>query len=139
MKIIIDSNILFSAMIKDSTTRSIILEYDGQFLFPEFIFQELKKHKVELLRKSKMKESEFNNLLDIILSKVKIIHNEEISHHKHRAWRLVKDIDPNDAIFIATALTIPQSIIWSNDQKLKAVKRVKVFNTAEIIKIMYGT
>ena len=29
MKIVIDSNILFSALIKDSVTRKIILEYDG--------------------------------------------------------------------------------------------------------------
>ena len=45
MKIIIDSNVLFSALIKDSVTRKIILEYGDFFLFPEFIFEEMEKHR----------------------------------------------------------------------------------------------
>lgn len=45
MKIIIDSNILFSALIKNSTTRKLILEHDGYFLFPSFIIEEMEKHK----------------------------------------------------------------------------------------------
>jgi len=34
MNIVLDANVLFSALIKDSTTRRIILEYDGALLFP---------------------------------------------------------------------------------------------------------
>ncbi len=60
MKIVLDSNILFSALIKDSTTRRIILECDPIFLFPSFIFEEMEKYKKELLKKSKMEEKEFN-------------------------------------------------------------------------------
>jgi len=41
MEIILDSNILFSALIKDSYIRQIILEYEGYFLFPTYIFEEL--------------------------------------------------------------------------------------------------
>jgi predicted nucleic acid-binding protein len=51
LNIVIDSNILFSALIKDSLTRRIILDYDKTFLFPEFIFEEIQKHKEELLKK----------------------------------------------------------------------------------------
>lgn len=52
MNIVIDSNILFSAMVRDSTTRKLLLEYDGLFLFPSFIFEEISKHKGLLLQKS---------------------------------------------------------------------------------------
>ena len=63
MNIIIDSNPLFSALIKDSSTRRVILEYDGFFLFPSFIFEEMQKHKAELLKKSRMPEEDFDKLL----------------------------------------------------------------------------
>jgi len=43
MNIVIDANILFSALIKDSKTREIILGYNGYFLFPFYIFIEMKK------------------------------------------------------------------------------------------------
>ena len=69
MKIIIDSNILFSALIKDSKTRRIILEYEGFFLFPQYVFEEMEKHIEELLKKSKLSKQEFNTLLTIFLKK----------------------------------------------------------------------
>lgn len=34
MRIVMDSNVLFSALIKDSVTRRMILEYDRNFLVP---------------------------------------------------------------------------------------------------------
>ena len=66
MRIIIDSNVLFSALIRDSTTRRIILEYDYFFLFPSFIFEEVEKHKEELFKKSKMTKEDFDSLLGFI-------------------------------------------------------------------------
>lgn len=53
MNIIIDSNVLFSALIRDSMSRRIIIEYDGFFLFPSFVFEEMKKHKDTLLKNQK--------------------------------------------------------------------------------------
>ena len=41
MKIVLDSNVFFSALIKDSLTRKLILEYDDLFLFPEIILEEM--------------------------------------------------------------------------------------------------
>ena len=70
MKIIIDSNILFSALIKDSTIRKIILNYDEFFLFPDFIFQEMEKHKQELFDKSGMNENDSMNFLTLFLKKL---------------------------------------------------------------------
>ena len=75
MRIVIDSNIFFSALIKDSITRRIILDYDDQFLFPFYIFEEMEIHKNELLTKSKMKPKDFEDLLRLLLREVIIIPN----------------------------------------------------------------
>ncbi len=80
--IVIDSNILFSALVKNSTTRRLILEYQGSFLFPEFIFEELEKHKQKLIEKSRMEPSKFDRLLSIILLKVQIIPNKILVKHR---------------------------------------------------------
>lgn len=136
MMIIIDSNILFSALIKDSATRKIILEYSGFFLFPEFIFEEMEKHKDELLKKSCMDEKNFNELLQLILKKVMIVPNDALYLYKKKALEIVKQIDPDDAVFIACALIYPGSIIWSDDRKLKKQTKVKVINTQEIMEIL---
>ena len=133
MNIIVDSNVLFSALIKNSTTRKIILEYDGLFLFPSFIFEEMHKHINELMQKSAMSIEEFNQLLKLILTKVKVVQAEMLYPHRDKALEIVKEIDTNDVLFIACALAYPKSVIWSNDKKLKKQNKIKVLNTAEII------
>ncbi len=136
MNIIIDSNVLFSALIKDSTTRKLILNYDGFFLFPDFIFEETEKHKAELFEKSKMNQEDFDKLLELILQKVVIVPNEILQPFKEEAIKIVKDIDIDDALFVACALAYENSIIWSDDKKLKIQTKIKVLNTKEIIKIL---
>ena len=136
MNIIIDSNELFSALIKDSITRKIILEYASFFLFPSFIFEEMQKHKTELLKKSRMSGEDFSKLLQLILKKVVIVPNEVLIPYRKEAFEIVKNIDPDDVLFVACALAYHNSIIWSNDRKLKKQSRVKVINTKEIIKLL---
>ena len=44
MKIVIDSNIFFAAIIKDSLIRQLLLLLDEEFLLPEFVFQEIENN-----------------------------------------------------------------------------------------------
>lgn len=136
MNIIIDSNVLFSALIKYSKTRKIILEYKDFFLFPSYIFIEMQEHKHELLEKSGMTEEDFNQLLQLILKKVVIVPNEVLVPYKKEAFEIIKDIDKDDVSFVASALAYPNSLIWSDDKKLKKQSEVKVLNTEEIIKFL---
>lgn len=133
MNIILDSNIFFSALIKDSITRKIILKQYQNFLFPLFIFEEFSKYKNELIKKSKINEKDFNILIRIILTKITIIDSTISKPFQKQAYNIVKNIDINDIEFIACALAIKNSIFWTNDKKLKKIKEIKVLNTKEII------
>lgn len=136
MNIVIDSNILFSALIKDSTTRKIILDYDGFFLFPSYIFIEMEKHIDELLEKSKMNRADFDNLLHMVLKKVLVVPASVMKQYRDEALGIVKDIDINDALFVACALAHQESMIWSDDKKLKNQSRIKILNTKEMIEYL---
>jgi predicted nucleic acid-binding protein len=135
---VIDSNILFSALIKDSITRRMILDYEEQFLFPSYIFEEMEKHKNELLKKSKMKQRDFEVLLRLLLQKVIIIPNEVLLNYKDKAYEIIKDIDPDDVTFIACALAFSESVIWSDDKKLKQQSKIQIINTKEMYDLMYN-
>jgi predicted nucleic acid-binding protein len=133
MKIVIDSNVLFSALIKDAITRKIILEYDYLFLFPYYIFDEFENHRLYLIEKSNIEVEEFNELLELILSRVTIVSSEVLQKHKTKAIELAKNIDKNDAIFFACALAYPGSAIWSDDKALKKQDKIKILNTSEML------
>ena len=136
MRIVLDSNIFFSALIKDSTIRKIILMYDDLFLFPSYIFEEMEKHKGEILRKSNMPKDDFDSLLRLLLQSVLIVPYQTLEPYKEIALNLVKDIDKDDALFIACALAYENSILWSDDKKLKVQKKVRIVNTAEMLLLM---
>lgn len=136
MNFVLDSNVLFSALIKNSLTRRLILRYEGKFLFPEFIFEEIIHHKEEISSKAGLEEKEFNLLLGLLLEKVVVVSTKELLPYKEEALAIVKDIDLDDIQFVACALAYPGSIIWSNDEKLKQQDKVRVLNTSEIIGIL---
>ena len=52
MNIIIDANIIVSALLKNSTNRHIIIEYEGFFLCPGFLLTEIEKYKEEITRRT---------------------------------------------------------------------------------------
>ena len=136
MKIVIDSNVLFSALIKNSITRKIILEYNDYFLFPSFVFDELEKHKEELLKKSKLSKEDFEKLLEVLLEKMVVVPPEVLIPYKNRALEIVKKIDIDDIVFVACILAFEDSILWSNDDNLKDQSEIRVLNTSEIIKLL---
>ena len=72
----------------------------------------------------------------MLLQKVSIVPNEVLIPYRKEAYEAVKGIDPDDAIFIACMLAYPNSILWSDDKKLKKLKQTTVLNTKEIIDIL---
>lgn len=45
--------------------------------------------------------------------------------------------DPKDSLFIACALSNPNSVIWSDDKHFKKQNIIKVYNTKEIIELLF--
>jgi predicted nucleic acid-binding protein len=136
MKRILDSNVFFSAIIRNSTTRKIILESSEKLLLPYFVFIELQNHKEEILKKSRMNEQELHEVIQNLLTKMEIISREDSLKHIHEALNIVKNIDLDDLPYFACALLYEDSVIWSDDKALKKQNIVKVLNTKEIIKIL---
>ena len=136
MIIVIDSNILFSALVKDSLTRKLIFELNEELVFPESIFEELRRNKPDLVKKSKLSEENFDEVLRVISKYIKIIPTEQFKIYREEAWELIKEHSPEDVMFIACALSFENSILWSDDKKLKRQNKVKVFNTKEVMEIL---
>jgi predicted nucleic acid-binding protein len=135
MIVVIDTNILFSALIRDSTVRKLILDYEDAFLIPYYIFEELLIHRDQILTKSGIGKAEFDDLLMELLSKVSIVTYEELIDCSEAAIALTNGIDLKDAPFVACALAFPGSVIWSDDKALKRIRKIRVLSTEEMISL----
>ena len=133
MNFVIDTNILISALIKDSVTRKIIIESGLNFYYPKISFYEIQKHKQLVLKKSRMSEKQFKDVLNILLDNIILVSEYQFADSLGKADDLIGKIDRNDVVFLACALSL-NSEIWSDDKHFQKQKNVKVLTTQEFIK-----
>ena len=129
MKVITDVNVILSALIRDSTTRKIILNSEFDFHFPEPSLHKIRKYKDYILEKSGLTEEEYNKLMATLFKYIKLVPSEEIEKNWDEAKKIMEHIDPEDVVFIATALSITDSAIWSDDRHFEKQDKVKVLKT----------
>lgn len=95
----------------------------------------MRKYKDLVLKKSGMNEGDYNILLDLILGHVNIIPDERIMSNLDEAKEIMGHIDPDDVVFIATKLSFPESIIWSDDSDFDKQDKIKVLKSEKVIKL----
>ncbi len=132
MNVVVDTNIFISALIKDSITRKIIVKSNHNFIFPEFEFEEIRKHREEILKKSGLTGKELDILLLRMLNYVKIIPIEVILKYRKNASEIIGMVDRDDVIFVATALAF-DAAIWTEDMHFRKQDKIKVIGTNEMV------
>ncbi len=132
MKLVLDSNIIFSALIKKSTTRNIILSDVFELHAPEYIFSEIMKHTELLLKKSRMNEEDFDALLLLLQKHIHLAPKEKYNEKMPQAEGILEDIDITDSPFLALALAL-NCQIWSNDGHFKQQNEVEIYTTNKLI------
>ena len=133
MRVVIDANIFFAALLKAGGIRKFLFTAPWTFLFPEAIVNEYEEHKEELRKKSGLSEEEIDRMTFFLFSYVQRISNEFLLPYVDQAEKIVKTIDPDDLPLIACALAHPSSVLWSDDKALKQQNEVNVLNTREIM------
>lgn len=136
MKLVVDTSIIVSALLKDSTSRAILLNPKFDFYSPEFVFHEIGEHEGEIIERSNISKEEFHVLLNTVLTNIGIIPREEFVEYMPKALDIMKNIDENDSPFIALALSFSNDGIWSEDEHFSKQGKVKVWKTKEIVEKM---
>src|SRR3989338_9877501 len=130
MILVIDANILFSALIKDSLTAELIFNEDLKLYTCEFIIEEFFKYEEEIMKKTHRTREQFITIMHQLKDIITVIPKEEYSHLIAEAERFYPD--PKDVMYFALAMKL-NGIIWSNDKLLKKQDKVKVYLTSEIM------
>ena len=125
MKIVVDTNIIFSGLLNPSGTISdLLLNSSNTFDFysPTYLLDELENHKKKLIKISGLSDKELNYLQRNLFKKIDLIDLESIRESTwEKAIELTKEVDEFDAPFLALALEL-ESPLWTGDKKL--IKRL---------------
>lgn len=127
--IVIDTNILFSALLRrKSRFTRLILESDRVFFICESTIVELFKHKDRIVKLSKLSEAEVVRLFYTLLRRVTVSKEELIAPEvRRKAYELCVDVDEADTPHVALTMHL-DALLWTGDKSLKEGLRQKGFD-----------
>ena len=129
MILIVDTNRIIAALIKDSISRRIIYSDKFLLLAPKFTSQELKDNKKIILKKSGLSESGLESLLSVMMSNMYVVDDAIIKYKFKEAKHIMDKIDKDDTPFMALALAVTNDGIWTDDKHFEKQNRIKVWKT----------
>jgi predicted nucleic acid-binding protein len=135
MKLIVDTNIVFSSLLSNDN-RYINLLYSSTHTFYtcNFLFVEIFKHSEKIKKSSKLGNDDLLNHLANILSKVHFINENNIPKDIFKiAYDLCKGIDEKDVPFLALAIFLDGYLLTKDTTLVKGLyskgfKRIINFN-----------
>lgn len=142
MKITVDTNIVFSAILNSrSHIGQIILLGSKYFDFytVDLLSLEILKHKAKIQQLTGYTNAQFEAIYDLIISKIRFVDTILISDKSlSSAYNLTHDIDKDDTLFVALTNHL-KSKLWTGDKMLQSGLKKKGYNriitTTELLDI----
>lgn len=138
MDLVIDTNILFSALLKRGSNEFQIVKSGKHEIYAcQYSVVELFKHKEKLVQLSGLHEEELIKTYYVLLQQIHPLEERVIPKKiRQEAFDLCSDVDEYDTMFVATVLFI-EGFLWTGDKKLiKGLQKKgyeKTVTTAELI------
>ena len=144
MKIVVDTNIVFSAILNIDSQISRILLFSGkhfEFYSCEFLKMEISNHKNKILKITGYSEAELHDIEYLVTKNIHFMNHMLICDSLiTKAEQMLMEIDKDDAPFLAMTLDL-KAKLWTGDKKLEngLIKQnfKNVVNTSYLVGKLY--
>jgi predicted nucleic acid-binding protein len=136
MKLVVDANVIFSAIIKNGKNRKLLLDDKLILYAPLFLKEEVLKYREYLAKKSGMNNKELIEFVDrlLTLANIEFVDMRVLGTYMKVAGRISPDT--KDTLYIALAL-FKGCGLWSNDRALgENQSTIKVITTTALEKLV---
>lgn len=131
MRIVVDTNIVFSAILNtNSKIAGILLQPKSRLNFysTEQLLREIEEHKGKINKISNYSEYELNRVITLITNRIRFINIKLIPKESYDfAESLTHDVDIDDTEFVALTEHI-EGRLWSGDKELQKGLNKKGWN-----------
>ncbi|MBN2518449.1 MAG: hypothetical protein JXB14_06375 [Candidatus Altiarchaeota archaeon] len=133
-RLVVDANVVISSLINKGVPHSVFVLNATlerfEFVAPEFMFEEIKRHKAKALKLTRLSEGEFEEVYGFLLGCVIPVPAKRFHRFLPEARRLAPH--PKDAPYLALALAT-NSPILSGDKGLKRQIKVEILTPSELL------
>ncbi|WP_456480680.1 PIN domain-containing protein [Nautilia sp.] len=117
MKIIIDTNIIFSSLLS-SNEKYLNLFNKYYFYAPNYLIYEIFKYKHKISKLSNLQIYEIDTFFSFIINKIHFKNEKDFSISSlKQAYELCFDVDKNDISFVALTIEL-NGVLLTGDKKL---------------------
>ena len=120
-KLIVDTNIVFSALLNVNSRISQILLTSGklyEFYAPKFLRDEIFTHQEKLKKIAQFDDNDFLEVYELILKNIRLLDHSIVGKTDYKkAFELCKNIDQDDIPFVAFSLFL-KCKLWTGDKKI---------------------
>ncbi len=132
MTLVVDANVVMSALIADSKTRELIVTLEPNLVTPAVVHDEIQRYEWLIVEKSGLGQRRVRQFIELRFEYIETVPASEFYEHIDQADEAIGDIDTGDVLYVACALGC-EAGIWSDDTGFEKQDLVPVFTTNEVI------
>jgi predicted nucleic acid-binding protein len=132
MKLVIDANVVISALVADSKTRELIVTLEPDLLTPAFVYDELGNYEELIVEKSGMDQDRVAQFIDLLFQYIEVVPADDFYPAIEKADEAIGDTDPDDVLYLACAIAT-DAAVWSDDSDFDEQKVVETYSTSAVI------
>ncbi|AEM57531.1 DNA-binding protein [Haloarcula hispanica N601] len=132
MKLVIDANVVISALIADSKTRELIVTLEPDLLTPAFVYEEIENYEELIVKKSGMEQDRVTQFIDLLFQYIDVVPADDFYQAIERAKEAIGDTDPDDVLYLACAIA-NDAAIWSDDSDFDDQDLAETYSTIDVI------
>lgn len=135
MRLVVDTNRVIAALIKDSFSRKILLHLNAELITIPLLKEEVMKYKQYIITKSGLTDSSFDIIFQKLYDHMAVLNEDVIKNYREEAGKIMDKIDPDDTQFLAAALAT-NSDIWSDDPHFQRQTRIRIRKTKDLVSLV---
>ncbi len=142
MRLVIDANILFTYFWPGSALQQLLAR-EIHIYSPSFAIQEIKKHKKDIIQRTRNTDKTFQKLIKEMKLQIEFIPYSDYELFMAQVYAFIQHFPPpeqdkflKDADYLALALRQRCSLFWTNDFFLKKQKGVEIITTQDILEAL---
>ncbi|MDG5819553.1 PIN domain-containing protein [Natronococcus sp. A-GB7] len=132
MMLVIDANVVISALIADSKTRELIVTLEPDLLTPAFVHDEVESYEDLIVEKSGLEPDRVAQFIDLLFQYIEVVPADDFYPAIERADEAIGDTDPDDVLYLACAIA-SDGAIWSDDSDFDKQDLVDTYSTSDVI------
>ena len=133
MELVVDTNVLLAALLKEAISRELLLDTRLRIFAPEHLIIETQKHlrtSSSLRKRIQLTAKELESLFFLLTEYIETIPEKEFASRMPEAIKLASHKEDSPYLGLALHFNIP---IWSNDKGMRSQNRVKVYTTKDLL------